>query len=280
MRTRGLTFFLFVCGSTACGLTVTGASVTEDGGASTREGGVTPPDDAPDAQRDGAPDIVDGMAPDDAPVDAPPDVPVPPDTGDGCTVLIDDTFTTQSASWDVLGNASFGPGQVELTPRNQGPRAGAIWWKLPLTFTGTLRAEVASTIDSDGTMAGHGIAVGWTTATTPYVIGQTGQSFGLCNGGLDGIAVAVDGRDDQLLAMNAIDADCATEGGVWPATIGTGGTLVMELKSNTVVAGYGTTSGARSVTASKTGFFGIAAATGGPQQSGHAVTSVRVTSCP
>jgi len=283
MRARGLTFFLFVCGSTACGLAVTGSNAPDDGGGpSAGEGGVTtPPGDAPNTQRDGAPDVVDGAVPDDAPSDAPADAPVPPgDGGDGCTVLLEDTFTTQSLSWDALGSAGFGPGQVELTPGSQGVRAGAIWWKVPLTFAGTLRAEVELAIDSNGTLPGHGIAIGWIAATSAYVIGQSGQSFGLCNGGLVGVAVAVDERDDQLLAMDAMGAECSTNGGAWPAVVGSSGTLVMEMKADSLTARFGTTSGTRAVTASKTGYFGITAATGGPNQSEHVITSVRVTSCP
>ena len=279
MRTSQLSFFfLFLAWSTACGLSVTGSNSSDDvddGGRPTREGGAQSPTDATETSNDGGPDVlVDGAPPLDASNDA------PNEGGDNCTVLVADSFAAVSPSWEALADATFSPGQVELTPRDMGARAGAIWWKSPLTFSGTLRVEVDFKTDSMGTMPGHGLAVAWIATSTPYAIGDNGQSFGLCNAGLAGVAVAADGRDSQLLAMNSVDGDCGTGGGVWPAMIGAGGKLVMELRTDSLMARYGAATGMRSVTAPITGYFGITAATGGSSQASHAVTSVRVSSCP
>ena len=273
---RASVLFLFVMGAaTACGLSVTGSSDTRADGGSSGDGPI--PLDGATPQGDGAAAADGGTL--DAAADAPADGPLVTEGGDGCTLLIDDTFTTQSPSWDLLSSASFGVGHVELTPNDDGGHAGAIWWKMPLTFSGVLRAEVDFTVDSSGVTAGHGLAIAWVASTTPYVIGELGQNFGICNGGLAGVAVAADSRDDQLLAMSSVSGACGTNNGVWTATVGAGGTLKMELRTNSLTATLGTTTGTRAVSVSNTGYLGITASTGGDSQSSHVVAAVRVRSC-
>ena len=276
---RASVLFLFVMGSsTACGLSVTGSSdMRADGGSSPAGDGGTSPGDGSDPQSDGAAPADGGML--DASADASADGPPVTEGGDGCTLLIDDTFTTQSPSWDLLSSASFSAGHVELTPNDDGGHAGAIWWKAPLTFSGVLRAEVDFMVDSSDVTAGHGLAIAWVAATAPYAIGEQGQNFGICNSGLAGVAVAADSRDEHLLAMDSVSGTCGTNNGVWTTTVGGGGTLKMELRSSSLTAILGGTTGTRAVSVPKTGYFGITASTGGGSESSHVVAAVRVRSC-
>ena len=85
------------------------------------------------------------------------------------------------------------------------------------------------------------------------------------------------GCDGGVLTGRTLSVVVAADDDV-PA-VGGGGTLKMELRSDSLTAALGATIGARAVTVSKTGYFGITASTGGSSESSHVVAAVRVRSC-
>jgi hypothetical protein len=147
-----------------------------------------------DASLEGGPGAEGGA---DAPLDA-----------SGCVAVPLDAFST--ASWDRLDSASVnGAGHAVLTLKDQGSNAGAIWWKAPISFGRSLRVVVDYTFDLSSDDEGDGLTMAWIPTTKPYEIGPQGQSYGICNAGLGGVAAAVDTRDDQLVIVNEI-RDCQT----------------------------------------------------------------------
>lgn len=264
MRTREIATIL-VCLSTACGLAVKG----------TAEGQSSPATE-PGLLVDASSTASDGSS---GPGEEGDGGEVRIEAGDGCTVLIDDTFSNESDSWERLGSAVFEPGQIALTRKNLGVEVGAIWWKQPLTFENVLHVDVEFTIDGSGAAPGDGIAIGWVDEATPYALGPAGQSFGLCNRSLEGTAVAADSRDGQLLVMTGIGGDCDTDDGVFPANVAGATKMSAELRATSIGGALQNASfHTRNVNLPKTGFLGISAATGGGFAA-HIVKSVRVTSC-
>jgi hypothetical protein len=253
---RSTALIVLVVLSAACGLSVVGApsGSAPDSGA---DGGARP-----DAAGDGS-SGADGSA---QQLD-----------GGACTVLIDDSFSNEDARWEKFGEATFETDQVRLTPRDNGGTAGAIWWRDPLTFTGSLHVELRITVGSYEVTPGDGIALGW--VSTPYHLGLQGQSFGLCSVSITGVGVAADTRDSDLLLIDAIGSSCQTTGGVIGATIANDSQMVVDIRADGLTASLNGAMGSRPATIPKTGWIGITASTGGGE-SAHIVKSVRVTSCP
>ena len=199
-----------------------------------------------------------------------------------CATVIDDAFANPPGMWAALGEASIGVGRAQLTTRDSGGQAGAIWWPNDLTFGSRLVIAVDIALDlALQNNQGDGIAVGWIPAGTTPLLGSEAQSFGLCGAGMAGVGAALDTRDDALLLMSGFTSTCLTTGGVASLT-----TLLAakrftfeitptKLTLTTDNGGMVT----RTLSNATMGRLGITAATGG-SQTGHAITHVNVVSCP
>lgn len=232
-----------------------------DGTLSSAEGSVV---DAPDPS-DGPTQLVldDGGA--DGGVDA-----------SACTPVALDAFN--SASWALLGDATLSGGQVRLTPVNMGGSAGALWWTTPITFTGRLHVVLDFTF-AVGSKAGDGITVAWIPTSKPYTVGPQGQSYGICNAGIQGSAVAVDTRDNQFVVVSPI-TNCDTTGVVTVSTLLSAKKVTVDITAAAIKASLDTGIAIqRNVTSPSTGYLGFTAATGNGFTS-HVVAGVSASLCP
>jgi hypothetical protein len=183
-----------------------------------------------------------------------------------------------SANWALLGDATLSGAQVRLTPKNMGGSAGALWWKTPITFTGRLHVVLDFTF-ALGTQQGDGITVAWIPTSKPYTVGPQGQSYGICNAGIQGSAVAVDTRDNQFVVVAPI-ASCDTTGVVTVSTLLSATKVTVDISAIGITASLDTgTTIKRNVTSPTTGYLGFTAATGNGYTS-HVVAGVSALLCP
>jgi len=283
LRTPILIFLGF---TSACGLTFVGGG----GSSSENEAAPTPPSvPAPSSSSSGSNGSTGSSTSSgsitDAGQDAPPNVNLD-SGGGGCQVLIADSFTgaNPSATWDKLGVAAFGSGQVVLTPKGGSTdSAGAIWWKSTLTFNGSLHVVLDFAIDATNVTAGDGIAVAWVSSAKIYELGDPRLNFGICASGLNGTAVAAQSRasTQKLLVMDSVSGECGTDNGVFSGTVTNATQLVVDIRTGDVTGALSNgLSGSRNdVSLPKTGYFGITASTGDGFAS-HIVSAVTVMSCP
>ncbi len=193
-----------------------------------------------------------------------------------CTPVPLDALT--SASWALLGSATISGSSVRLTPQDMGSTSGAVWWKTPITFTGRLHVVLDFSF-ALGSKQGDGITVAWIPVTKPYTLGPQGQSYGTCNAGLQGSAVAVDTRDNQFVVVSPI-VNCDTSGVVTVSSLPTAKKVTVDITPAAIKASLDTgTTIQRSVTSPTTGYLGFTAATGGGF-TGHSVVAVSASSCP
>lgn len=256
-----------VCSLMACGLSVQGSG--EDPAA---DGG--PSQDAMQGDDGSSSSRADGdVSPPLADAGDNPDVNI----GD-CALVFEDSFVNQSASWDRLGSAQFQSGHVSLTQKSAGAQAGAIWWKPQITFTGFLRVVIDVTTDAQNVTPGDGIAVAWVSSA--YSLGATGQNFGLCNSGMNGFAVAADTLDAKLLLIASVNDNCGTNDGVFSANAVGASRILAEIRADSLTGRLDTSAiHSRTLTIPKTGALGITASTGNGTAE-HAITAIRVASCP
>jgi hypothetical protein len=247
------------------GATMPGATTFDAGAAA----------DGPDPSADGA--VVDAGDP-----DGTTQLLLDDGGGDGgldaaaCTPVPLDAFG--SAGWALLGSAMVNGSQVQLTPLNSGGSAGALWWKTPLTFSGSLHVVLDFTF-ALGTTAGDGITVAWIPTTKTYAVGPEGQSYGICNAGLAGSAVAVDTRDNQFVVVSPI-SNCNTNGVITVSTVPTSKKVTVDIRATGIKATLDTgVAIGRAVTSPTTGYLGFTAATGNGFTS-HTVTGVSASLCP
>jgi len=193
-----------------------------------------------------------------------------------CTPVPLDAFG--SGNWALLGSAMVNGTQVRLTPLNMGGSAGALWWKTALTFSGRLHVVLDFSF-AMGSTAGDGITVAWIPTTKIYTVGPEGQSYGICNAGLAGSAVAVDTRDNQFIVVSPI-SNCDTTGVMTVATLPMAKKVTVDITTTGIKATLDTGAAiSRNVTSPSTGYLGFTAATGNGFTS-HVVTAVSASICP
>ncbi len=257
----------------ACGLSVVGADA--------------PSTSVPSADGclvDGAPTLEEGGS-----IDAPagPTDATTPDAkavDTGCVTYIDDDFSTLKPEWVAANNALHDPvtRTFSLTTKDAYLDTGGIWWRNRISFTGTLTATVGYAI-KPGTKNGVGLALAW-AANPTFRLGQAGLNYGICNGGLSGVAVGLRVSPTQRLdAIVGIDNSCDTNGGVTEPIPNTG-QLIMVGRTKSLVARIpgGSDHTRTDVTVAPMGYFGVTASTGtaGDGESEFLVTSVKLESCP
>lgn len=268
MRVAGAALLVVIGGMAACGFTGEGTAVPGAGGPEGTSGATL------DAGTDAAPDdvILEGGPGGDGAVEAGVDA-------SACRPVAFDGFA--GAGWELLESASVnGAGHAVLTTADNGSSAGAIWWRTPITFGRSLHVELSYTFDLAAGAEGDGLTVAWIPTTTKYVMGPQGQSYGICNAGLSGVAAAVDTRDDQLVIVGDISV-CETNTNTVTATLLASRKMTVDLTPTllTVTLDTGTTL-TRNVNVSTTGYLGFTAATGVLGETGHEITGASAQICP
>lgn len=197
----------------------------------------------------------------------------------GCVAVPLDAFA--SGSWDRLESASIdGSGRAVLTTASSGSSAGAICWKAPITFTGRLHVVLDYAFDLSAGAQGDGLTVAWIPTTKKYVIGPQGQSYGICNAGLAGVAASVDTRDDQLVMVGDISV-CETNTNVTTSTLLTSRRITVDITPTQLTATLDTgITLTRTKSLPTTGYLGFTAATGTTGETGHVLTAVSASVCP
>jgi hypothetical protein len=172
----------------------------------------SPPDASSDAQVESGGELLDAPAPDGAA------------TGNGCTVLVEDSFDDPKASaarWRFLGAARITNGEVELVP-DSGDKAGAIWINVKDAPPGNLRARFTSKIaPADGS---DGLTFAW-SANQDVTLGGTAGSYGLCGGGADGLALVLASYGKSVKLLDVTNK-CESDGGIPANVFGTTAVVV------------------------------------------------------
>jgi hypothetical protein len=130
-----------------------------------------------------------------------------------------------------------------------------------------------------GSTPGDGITVAWIPTTKPYTVGPEGQSYGICNAGLAGSAVAVDTRDNQFVVVSPI-SNCDTNGVITVATLPSAKKVTVDITTANIKASLDVGAAIQRATISPTtGYLGFTAATANGFTS-HIVTGVSASICP
>lgn len=196
------------------------------------------------------------------------------DAAKGCRVLIDDSFTTgANGAWNLLGQARAVDDELELIP-NEIQASGAAWLNVAGDGTGVLRATFTTKMVESGA---DGLTFAWSAKSDP-TIGGGGGDLGICEGGLDALAIAfrdLNGRVELLDTSN-----CFVQGDLNPTALAGTHQVSVTVRPEKIDVDFGGTS----FTFSPTRAFPVKAigftAGSGSSKGRHAIDDVHVELCP